>query len=113
MAAYCNSQKVTKAIEAMQDIKWTCAKNCVHTVVEGMKIMEFPLAEKIHLSPIPLPLEFQLQMLKLHERDPVRPLTYPREEMQSPLKVSSPLGLNFSPSLDYGGLASLRQRNSN
>ncbi|MBX9744803.1 MAG: hypothetical protein K2X08_06290, partial [Chlamydiales bacterium] len=54
---------------------------------------------------IPVPRELQSQMLKLHERDPVRPLSYPREEMQNPSKSPSPLGLNFSPSLDYGGVS--------
>ena len=105
VAAYCSSQKVTRAIEAMEDKKWTMQNNCVHTVVEGMKVMEFPYVEKIKLGLIPVPLEFESQMLKLHERDPLRPFTHPREEMQSPSKTSSPLGLNFSPSLDYGGVS--------
>ncbi len=105
VAAYCRSKKVDEAIGEMKETKWTARNNCIHTVVEGMKTMEFPHAEKIRLSAIPIPLEFKSQMLKLHERDPVRPLSYPREEMSSVSKASSPLGLNFSPSLDYGGVS--------
>lgn len=104
VGAYCNSQKVTNALEVMQSIEWTICKNCVHTVVEGMKIMKFPQAEKIRLSPIPLPSELQSQMFDLHQRDPIRPLSHPREGVQSPIKTSSPLSMSMSP-LDFGGVS--------
>lgn len=105
VAAYCNSQKISRALDSMQEIKWTACKNCVHTVLEGMKIMEFPHAEKIQLSTIPLPSEFQSQMLKLHEGDPIRPISYGRGETQNPSKGISPSGFNFSSGLDYGGVS--------
>lgn len=105
VAAYCSSKKVDIAVQKMKEIEWTYTKNCVHTVLEGMKMMKFPEAEKIQLSPIPIPLEFQSQMLKLHERDPVRPLPYPREEMKSPSQSFRPLGFNFPSNLDYGGVS--------
>ncbi len=104
---YCRPSKVTTAIDVMNQIKWSCSKNCVYTAVEGMKEMGFIHADKIRLSKIlPLPSELRSQMLEFHGIDP-RVITYPREkiEIKHPPPTSPPLSFNFSPSLDFGGVS--------
>lgn len=105
VAGYCSSRKVDIALQKMKEMEWSFLKNCVHTVLEGMKIMEFPESDKIRLSPIPIPLEFQSQMLMLHETDPLRPLSYQKDKMKSSSPSLSSLDFNFSSNLDYGGIS--------
>ncbi len=68
-------------IDIMYQIKWTPRHNCVYTVVEGMKIMEFIHAEKVEISKVlPLPSELRSQVLKFHGYEPSI-VTYPREKI--------------------------------
>jgi RHS repeat-associated protein len=104
VAALCRKDLVGMGIEVMKGIEWTTRKNCVFTVVEGMKIMEFPHAEKIQLSIIPAPFELKSQMSKFFRQDRNEASNEPLP-MQSPSETLDPLGMNVSPSLDFGGVS--------
>ncbi len=105
IAAYCSSKKVDAAIDAMEAIDWTYTNNCVHTAVEGMKVMGFPHAEKIRLGTIPTPLKFQQEVIRLQKRYPDDLILYSQKEMQGPQKPLPSLGRDVSPRLDFGGVS--------
>jgi len=104
----CESNKVTSAIKVMDNINWTIKTNCAHTVVEGMKTMEFKHAEKIKLHGIPSPQELKHQMLKFYKRDPegLSIIDHRHSNLKTPLGINeSSINFNSSPSLDYGGIS--------